>query len=1573
MENNEAIRSVGEANHPFNPSNLWAKAYYNIHENKEYSVFLDEFETHLQQENDNQIEPGSVTTSALPGGLARLEDIQRLAKKQIEVVEEARTSFSVRGKRIVVREVVQKAIQHVAKFKPIISGAVSTEPHAALAWACVLGVLPILESVFQQDEDAADGFNNIVFIMVRYQHLLQTVVLRDFTNSSQDENVGQLFSNMETQLVSFYEQIYLYQIQFVRQYQKSKWRRNMGNMFNPKEWKEKWNTINSTRELIDESIRDRVSARILDSWETMSSIEKGTESVLKTVEDIQDGQKAAREWELLQSLQTASNATFDSSDVQGAQNSCLEGTQHSILDAIGDWVDSHTGELIFWLHGMAGTGKSSIALTVSSALKDGKSITADNLSPKNATLGASFFFKQGDATRNSIRSFFPTLVKDLADVSPNLKTLITTAIENNPSITAKAPLQQLQHLIVSPLSILDEKSFLPIHLIVVVDALDECINRREAEDLIRMLSEQLKSLRRVQLRLLVTSRSERHLFRAFKELPQDLFRSVVLDKIKPCVALDGRRDDITFYFEKTLAAIANRHGVDPSVITEATINHLSQKSDGLFIYAATTCRFLDTEDFDDDEARQERLELVLENGADNDDTTTDDSELDEWEANSPQNHVDDIYCKVLSFPDREQMSSAMKKKTYKEMGTVFGFLVIFSEPVSISSLKVFLPRSSKNLDKLLNKVRAIVAVPLDEELPLKVIHLSFRDFILSKKRSKRLKFHVEENEMHERVLERCLDIMSSQLRQDICNLVSSGTLDSEIPHNRLEANIPRYLRYACKYWRVEEIYVFLQGHFLHWLEVMSIMNEGPAAVLIINKLVTLTEDSRSPELSSLAYDMKRFILINRWIIDYAPLQIYVSAVIFSPVNSTIRPLLDPYMPSWIERRPDVGSHWSNELCALEGHTDLVMVLSFSPTGDLLLSSSLDGTTRLWDCVTGTERFQFEDRLMVDSASFSSDGKFIALGTSQGPIAVREVSSGCTVQLQSHESSVVLAIFSPQDNNILVSNSNDKTVKIWEINGNYVKYTMSTPDRLVASIQFTENGDFLILPQSDGITIWNVNTGQCTQRLNETFTTVFDEIAIPMDIHRILTVGHVSDKLGSLKGSGSDDQWEVKVVARSTGATTLRYLYNEDLNLVSATPLDRDSILISTSSGSIERLGMESWSQDRQFYTTLDDFGCTLSCDGSLMASASLNYSVKLWDTRLNAVRSEYSNTFTSRIERIYISPDLSFVAVPDNQGLIQVYDSTGSRFSLPVDNVRQIDFLPDGGYVLLETKSSFQLWDYSMTKLLLTSKDIKISSSGTFMATTDTIGGIKIFNTSSLYEIMMGHNIEQFAFSSHDDMAHIRYMDQESGIYFFELWDLPSEQRLWCKPSKDRAILRYHKFSPDKNVFAYISKSWSTDRALSYNMLYLKTGKEESIGEWDELVFHPNSHVFAMMSGQPRHIEIRDTNSLKLIHKFAFPCIWNQGYDIVYMAFSPGGRFAASSQADSECTVRFWDIGSGSQIGKYTVAGTISDLSMPDDRYFVCRQGRLPVPSSVPKDEGEEAKEDMKDLLYVGSQWISVD
>ena len=90
------------------------------------------------------------------------------------------------------------------------------------------------------------------------------------------------------------------------------------------------------------------------------------------------------------------------------------------------WSDTHNDAYIFWLNGMAGTGKSTIARTVAREWA------------KKERLGASFFFSRGQGDRAHASKFFTTLAYQLACVQPSLTAGIHKAICDRPDIRDKA-------------------------------------------------------------------------------------------------------------------------------------------------------------------------------------------------------------------------------------------------------------------------------------------------------------------------------------------------------------------------------------------------------------------------------------------------------------------------------------------------------------------------------------------------------------------------------------------------------------------------------------------------------------------------------------------------------------------------------------------------------------------------------------------------------------------------------------------------------------------------------------------------------------------------------------------------------------------------------------------------------------------------------------------------------------------------------------------------------------------------------------------------------------------------------
>ena len=87
--------------------------------------------------------------------------------------------------------------------------------------------------------------------------------------------------------------------------------------------------------------------------------------------------------------------------------------------------------------------------------------------------------------------------------------------------------------------------------------------------------------------------------------------------------------------------------------------------------------------------------------------------------------------------------------------------------------------------------------------------------------------------------------------------------------------------------------------------------------------------------------MKRFALYNRTAIEQVPLQVYCSALYFTPTMSIVRRQFSDKMPGWIKRGPEVEANWSATVQTLEGHSDLVTAVAFSPDGKQLASGSYD--------------------------------------------------------------------------------------------------------------------------------------------------------------------------------------------------------------------------------------------------------------------------------------------------------------------------------------------------------------------------------------------------------------------------------------------------------------------------------------------------------------------------------------------------------------------------------------------------------------------------------------------------------
>jgi hypothetical protein len=476
--------------------------------------------------------------------------------------------------------------------------------------------------------------------------------------------------------------------------------------------------------------------------------------------------------------------------------------------------------LIFWLSGLAGTGKSTIARTVARKYFE------------SGQLGASFFFSRGGGDVGHAGRFFTSIAVQLAKKSRSLRQYICGALEKNNDIATQSLADQWRQLVLGPLSKVGGDSH-PFFYILVIDALDECDNNDDIQTILQLLTE-AQLLKTVRLRVLLTSRPEVPIRLGFSQVPEAEHQDFVLHNISPSIV----DYDITIYLEYNLRLIRQKHFLDVGWPGEEAIRCLVQNASGLFIWAATACRFIR-------EGKQfaaRRLAMILESGS--------------HAITAPEQHLNEIYLTVLKQSVSSDYSSEEREELYGMLRYILGSAVILSSPLSAYSLSKLLHISKKHVDQTVDDLHAILEVSKDQTLPLRLHHPSFRDFLLSKDRCSDADFWVDEKQAHQKLSSSCIRLLSTSLKADICDVTIPGTIAGEVVNSRVEQCLPPEVQYACLYWvhhllrsgthlrDNDDVEPFLRSYFLHWLEALGWLHKLSEGIVDIISLESITPVSQ---------------------------------------------------------------------------------------------------------------------------------------------------------------------------------------------------------------------------------------------------------------------------------------------------------------------------------------------------------------------------------------------------------------------------------------------------------------------------------------------------------------------------------------------------------------------------------------------------------------------------------------------------------------------------------------------------------------------------------------------------------
>lgn len=517
---------------------------------------------------------------------------------------------------------------------------------------------------------------------------------------------------------------------------------------------------------------------------------------------------------------------------------CVEGTRSKLLGEIKSWLGKpgakgNTKEIGFWLQGMAGTGKSTIARTVAEDMK------------KEGFVVVSFFFLRGDGKRGSPDNFVSTILRQLIEdpglkQSDDLQSALLSTYETNTVARNRRLEDQWQTFIKEPLLAHDHTTIL-----LVVDAVDESTEFMGMEQPMFDFLSNEENFKGLDVRVFVTCRPQR---KKENELVHRLFH---LHKIDEKLI----NQDIQLFFKVKFSEFNEIYDPGSTFPGDQEIQELVNRSSPLFIAAMTSFKFIVAVDYD----LESQFNLLMEQpkGA------IDYEDLDKMYFVVIRQAI--VRCHSL------KKHSGLIQKNKEAFRDVVGTVITLHQPFDYENLATLLSRKANLVKEFLKSLSAVLDLPRAPDGPVRILHQSFPDFIRDRSRVKDvcegqgLEFEdvfMDQEQCNFRVFLACLKVMEGAdtsrdglgLREDICDLVGPGKTAKEIPTSTLETNIPAVLRYACKYWashfilagdignlKSEHLLNFLARHLLHWIEAMSCLGSLHDAIRNLDQVLELLQ------------------------------------------------------------------------------------------------------------------------------------------------------------------------------------------------------------------------------------------------------------------------------------------------------------------------------------------------------------------------------------------------------------------------------------------------------------------------------------------------------------------------------------------------------------------------------------------------------------------------------------------------------------------------------------------------------------------------------------------------------------
>ncbi|KIK56055.1 hypothetical protein GYMLUDRAFT_174907 [Collybiopsis luxurians FD-317 M1] len=964
------------------------------------------------------------------------------------------------------------------------------------------------------------------------------------------------------------------------------------------------------------------------------------------------------------------------------QISCMDGTRDLILQDLCNWV-LKPDSCMAWICGLAGSGKSAIAVTLAEKLRDLKD---------QVTLALTFHCVKGLQTSDT-SILVPTIGYHLAKAHPEYAQALLDVLEKDVSLHVDSiPLKEQLSVICKPLYTI--KGTNPT--IIIIDGLDEWGKPLERSTLLAQLQEHFNQIQWI--RVIVTSR------------PNSEIQKAMIDddhvQLFDLTAKYTAHKDIEIFFRKRFAEFDYE-------ISNNDINNLVLKADGLFIWANTAVEFIDS-GLD----MSANIQIVLQ-------LQEHDSDIEH-----PHAKLHDLYREVLK-------QYFTNKQSQLQCQIIVGLIVSAYEPLTVNTLAAMLRLGSSVTYPVVKKVVAILKAVLYLNNGKVYYHQSLAEFLSSEQCPE--EFKIQKTSQHQNLARICLEVQMTELKFNICNLETSSILNQEIKdlEKRIDQCISSQLRYSAQWWahhvastEATNVIVTMvtdftsSGLVIFWLECMSLIGKVNGIMLSAGEIKKWAQKIKDTNMISRMQELEQFThVFSIPLLESTP-HLYVSGCALLPSESLlqekkimhlkqiVKVASSGHVAKWAEvlHAIHVGNKVNSVAYSpngqyvvagsddntvrimnaqtgvqvgepLKGHTELVWAVAYSPDSQYIVSSSRDGTVRIWNAETGMQVIEpiFGHTMPdVTSVAYSPDGQYVVSGSADQTVRIWNTETGVQVgkPLFGHTRPVWSVAYSP-DGQYVASGSTDNTVRIWNAQtGLQVMEPLQAHTDCAESVAYSPDGQYVVSGSRDStVRIWNAQTGvQVGEPLKGHLNDVLS-VAYSPDSHYVV--------------SGSKDT-TIKIWDAETGVEVGKQLTGHTDSVTSVAYSPDGQYLVSGSEDNSVRIwnaptGVQVRNPLKGTSTWITSVA--YSPNGQYVVSGSGDNTVRIWNAQTGVQVGEPLKGHTHYVTSVAYSPDGQYVVSGSEDNTVRVWNvQTGVQVGEPLKGhtkcIFSVAYSPNGQHVV---------------------------------------------------------------------------------------------------------------------------------------------------------------------------------------------------------------------------------------------------------------------------------------------------